>query len=413
MERKCLLVDFGGGTLADTWHGRIEHHNYETSVVYTNSVEEAKVMLNSGIVLSMVIFADEFTNKVDKLLKSFRTNVGSIAEFQAVVSDDPHPKFLASLFEFAIENIYRWDDWPMKSAALSRHAISIMGNSDSALSKTVALTSSIRSGDQEAIKNAKEELGDLAEFDYRAAYASGKASEATGDYEGAILNYGNAGKMNTLFKGAAVSQSETMLLTGDTDGALEILEKLEAQNPYDANRKAIMATAYIEKGDIAKAAKYIKDAGSSAAKNSKILEARAQILLSTGRVADAFKLMEQMSEVGPFFAAKLNELGIKLSKAGKSKSALAVYQKAHKVVKPELRHKISMNAALACRRLKAFDMSLKYMARAEKEYGGKFDKLLKLRKAVLIQRKKHAMARKKAKLAKTKKLAASTESKVS
>jgi tetratricopeptide (TPR) repeat protein len=417
IERKCLLVDFGDGSLADSWHERTELHNFGTIVSYTSSVEEAEVMLNSGIVLTLVIFTNEYNDNVERVLKSYKTNVGSICEFQAVVCDDPHPKLLASLFEFTIENFYRTEFWPSNAAAMSRFAIGKITDSDSAIAKTVQLTTSIRSGDQEKIKQAKTDLGDLAEFDYRAAYANGKASEATGDYQDAIDNYASASGMNTLFKGSAVSQSETLLLTGETDKALEILKKLEKQNPYDTNRKAIMATAYIEKGDIAQAAKYVKSAGKNAPKNSKVLEARAQVLLSTGRVAEAFKLIDQMSEVGPFFAAKLNELGIKLSKAGKSKSALAVYQKAHKVVRPELRHKISMNAALACRRLKAFDMALKYLARAEKEYGSKFDKLVKLRKSLLVQKRKVdkvKVARRKAKLKEAKaKLSASTPRKAS
>jgi tetratricopeptide (TPR) repeat protein len=100
-----------------------------------------------------------------------------------------------------------------------------------------------------------------------------------------------------------------------------------------------------------------------------LIETRAQICLGTGKIGEAFQLMDQMSEVGPFFAAKLNELGIRLSQAGKGKSALALYQKAHKIVRSELKYKISLNAALACRRLQEFDMALKYIIRCRKEYG--------------------------------------------
>ena len=87
-----------------------------------------------------------------------------------------------------------------------------------------------------------------------------------------------------------------------------------------------------------------------------------------------------MENVGPFFASKLNEIGVKLSQAGKGPSALALYQKAHKVVKPELRYKISLNAALACRRSEDFDKALTFVKRCREEYGQNFEKLEKIEK---------------------------------
>ena len=67
--------------------------------------------------------------------------------------------------------------------------------------------------------------------------------------------------------------------------------------------------------------------------------------------------------------------------------------------------------------MKAFDMALKYLARAEKEYGSKFDKLVKLRKSFLVQKRKVdkvKVARRKAKLKEAKaKLSATTPRKAS
>ena len=51
------------------------------------------------------------------------------------------------------------------------------------------------------------------------------------------------------------------------------------------------------------------------------------------------------------------------------------------MVRKELRYKVSMNAALACYRLKDFKMALKYLVRTEKEYGRKLEKVDKIRKA--------------------------------
>jgi tetratricopeptide (TPR) repeat protein len=90
-----------------------------------------------------------------------------------------------------------------------------------------------------------------------------------------------------------------------------------------------------------------------------------------------------MKDVGPYFAAKLNDLGIKLSQAGKGKSALSLYNKAHKVVRPELKYKISLNSALACRKLGEYEAGLKYVARCAKEFGSMYPKLQKIKETML------------------------------
>ncbi len=230
----------------------------------------------------------------------------------------------------------------------------------------------------------------MAEYDYRIAYAKGKAAEATGDYNSAAAAYDQSRQMNKMFRPSSASLGESLLITGKVDDALEVFKTLEKTNPYDVERKANIAAAYIEKGDFASAQRYVEAAAKMAPGNSRVLEAQAQVLLCTGKVADAFKLMDNMSDVGPFFAAKLNELGIQLSQTGKGKSALALYQKAHKIVRPELRYKISMNAALACRRLREWDMALKYVARCEREYGSALPKLDKIKEAVIAAKAEDA-----------------------
>ncbi len=382
MDWTCLLVDLTGGDLAQTWQEKTAGQEFATSLSFVGSREEAEVMLNGGSVLVQIIFAKENSGDVQSLLRSFQANVGCIAEFQGIVCDEPSPVFMAGVFEFGIEQFIASTTWTKDVAAITRNAVTLMSDAQSAEAKTVALSRSIRSADQAAIKKAASAIGDMAEYDYRLAYAKGKAAEATGDYNGAAQAFGSARGMNKMFRPSAASLGETLLVTGKIDEALDVFKSLEKTNPYDVERKANLAAAYVEKGDFAMAQRYVDAAVKLAPSNSKVLEAKAQVLLCTGKVGDAFKLMDDMSEVGPFFAAKLNELGIQLSQAGKGKSALALYQKAHKIVRPELKYKISLNAALACRRLKAWDMALKYVSRCEKEFGGNFPKLQKIRESI-------------------------------
>ena len=392
IEWTCLLVDLTGQDRVAALLSLAGAQDFAIDVRVVSTIEEALKIMAQGQVLCQVVFADSSSGDVQSLLKSFQSQVGCIVEFQAIVCDEPDPTFMAGVFEFGIEQFFSSKTWPEEAALMAREARASIQDQSTAESKTVALTRSIRSADQAAIHKAEAALGDMADYDYRVAYAKGKAAEATGEYDRAVTAYASARGMNTMFRPSTASLGESLLVTGKVDEALKVFAALERTNPFDVERKASLAAAYIEKGDFDTAMKYVEQASQLAPKNSRVLEARAQVLLCTGKVGDAFKLMDDMSEVGPFFAAKLNELGIQLSQAGKGKSALALYQKAHKIVRPELRYKISLNAALACRRLKAWDMALKFVQRCEKEFGGAFPKLVKIRETIQASKALEAKA---------------------
>ena len=190
--------------------------------------------------------------------------------------------------------------------------------------------------------------------------------------------------MNKHFRPADSKLGENLMVIGKVDEAIDVFMKLEKTNTRDAGRKAQLASAFMEKGDFDKAKEYLAEAKRFNPDHPGIREAQAQMFLATGKAGEAFKMMDQLVEVGPFLAAKLNEMGIKLSQSGKGKSALALYQKAHRVVRKELKYKVSLNAALACYRLKQYKMSLKYLLRTEKEYGRKLEKVEKIRKACKV-----------------------------
>jgi tetratricopeptide (TPR) repeat protein len=383
MTWNCLIVDLDSPNRQDTWQAEVQGQDFGCELMYVTSPVEAQACLGTGSVLTMALFAQESTPDVQALLKGFQTHVGCLADFQIIICDEPDPKFIASVFEKGIEQFISVKDWGYQLAQITKRAIELVSDPTTPESKTMSLMKAIRSADQQTIQSTAQELKEIAEYDYRAAFAQGKAAEASGDFDLAIDAYKNASAMNKLFRPSTSSLGESLLVSGRIDEALEIFKKLEKTNPYDVDRKANIAAAYIEKGDFENAQKYVDAANGLAPSSSRVLEVKAQVLLCTGKINDAFKLLDDMSEVGPFFAAKLNELGIQLSQAGKGKSALALYQKAHKIVRSELKYKISLNAALACRRLKSWDMALKYLARCQKEYGAPFPKLEKLREAIL------------------------------
>ena len=385
MEMVCLLIDLTESDLATTWQEKIASMDVPFKVLFAANAEEATAIINSSMVAPLVIHAKDMSPVLQEILRAYQGAFGPMSDFQVIVNSDPSPQFMASVFEFAFEQFAAEDSWLADVGALCRAAQEKLDDTESAEYKTMKLVMSVRSADADQINEAKAAMGDLASYDFRAAYASGKASEASGNYDEAIANYRNATGMNKLFRPVSTSLGEACLITGKVDEAIAIFQKLDRSNPRDVDRKANLAASFVEKGDFETAAKYVAEAESLDPGSSRVAEIKAHVLLSQGKLGEAFAMMDKMSNVGPFFAAKLNDMGIKLSQAGKGKSALALYQKAHKVVRPDLRYKISLNAALACRRLGEYDMGLKYVARCAKEYGSLYTKLARVKETMLSE----------------------------
>src|SRR4051794_21743561 len=121
-EWTCLLVDLSGSDLVQTWQAKTQGTDFGATVSFVNTVEEAQVMLNGGSVLVQILFTKEFSGDLQTLLRTFQSNVGCIAEFQAVVCDEPDPLFLAGAFEFGIEQFIATATWPKEAAAVVRNA---------------------------------------------------------------------------------------------------------------------------------------------------------------------------------------------------------------------------------------------------------------------------------------------------
>jgi tetratricopeptide (TPR) repeat protein len=346
------------------------------------SVTEAKLQIQNGEVVAAVFFASSSSIELSSLLSQFKQSVGAIPILQAVVCSHPSPLFLSELFEFGIEQFFSVESWAADLVDFTTAVAPLAANADLPEAKAIALSRAIESGDQAKIKELIRLIEPEAKYDYVASYAKGRALEAVSDFEGAAAAFSHTRKLNKLFRIAITSLGENHMISGRIDEAIALFESLERVSPQDASRKATLATAYDAKGDKAKAAEYTQAAEKLFPAHPRVIEARAQMLLSAGKIGEAFKIMDNIVNAGAFFAAKLNEMGIKLSLAGKGENALALYEKAHRVVRPELRYKISLNAALASHRLNDFQNAMVYLDRSQKEYGGTFEKLEKIRQVV-------------------------------
>jgi tetratricopeptide (TPR) repeat protein len=381
MDRVCLLVDIDLQGLDQTWADQAEGHSYPLTLSYV-TMDEVRPMFETGSVGAMIIFAEKSHADVMSCLELFKKYVGPLAEFQAIVSSDPDPEFMSEVFEYGIEKFILPENWAQEVETLCEHVAARLSDRDGIESKAIKLNHSIVYGDQSQINQSQTDLGDAHSWDYVAAYVKANALQAVGKFNEAAEAFRSSQNMNKMFRQASSGLGESLLVLGKVDEAIEILERLEKQNPRHVERKAHLATAYMEKGDKAKVEALLAEAEAIDPNHPRLLEARAEILLVEGKVGEAFKMMDSLHDVGPFFAAKLNEMGIKLSQQGKGKSAMALYKKAHKIVRHELQYKISLNAALACYRMGEYQIALQYLSRTEKEFGGRYEKVDKIRGAI-------------------------------
>ncbi|NRA65094.1 MAG: tetratricopeptide repeat protein [Pseudobacteriovorax sp.] len=384
MNQLCLLVDCNSDDSHDNFQALVDKEDLVVLPTFV-SMEEAFPMLETGNVVAMVVFASQANGDVLRLLECFRRCVGAIPHFQAIVCDEPQPIILSQVYEFGVEEFFSSTSWVQQSLELCKSASLIIQDRDSPETRIIEMNRAVMTGDQNKILAAKERLSDMAGYDYLASYSQGVALQSVGQFGDAIESFRQSTSLNRMFRPSISGVGENLLVLGQTDEAIAVFKDLEKLNKRSLDRKANLAMAYLEKKDLTSAKKYLFEAQALDPKHVKIDEIKAMLLLSQGQVKEAFAMMDKLHDVGPFFAAKLNEMGIRLSQKGKGKSALALYKKAHKIVKTELRHKISLNAALACYRMGEYPLAIKYLNRSDKEYGEAFPKTKKIRAAIAAQ----------------------------
>lgn len=375
MTWKIIVADFTCSLEWEPLIARLSHLQNEISFVYSTLSEDFLLHLNSPETVGLVIAAEEFSPEVENAYRQYQQIVGCLPEFLALICDEPSPRFVVSIFEFGIENIIRKEHIVDRFEILAQVIKTTLSDESTPEFHAINLALGLRTSNQALIQNAGTAMKAIAGDDYRAAYVAGRALEAQGVYGEAERAYKLAFGINKMFRPGSSSLAEALMVTGKVDEAVAILERMEKSNPRDISRKSTLIAAYTEQGQTEKAAKALAEAAEIAPDHPKLVEAKVNIMLAEGKIVEAFNLMPQMENAGVLFASRLNDMGIRLSKEGKAKQALALYNKAHKIIRQDLRYKLSMNCALACRRLGDFEMALKYLARCKKEFGKSFDKL--------------------------------------
>lgn len=389
-DLKCLIVDFAGSI--DRSGSQLEQLNQSSPIrsIIVGGVKEAKLHFESGVVSGLGLVTNEMNGDVSEVLQLFQQKTGCFPDHQMIFCDDPDPDLMMNVFEYGVEQFTDLNSWVAQFSDMVSNIAAALSDQSTTAYKCFMLNAAVKSANQNVIHEMEKDLSEDSDYDPVAAFSRGKALEAVGNYGEALKNFENAEGLNSLFRPAQSGVGEALLLSGEVDKAIEVFNKMEVSNASHGDRKLWLANAYTEKGDLEKANQYLSEAQGLKISSSKMLESKILILLASKKVGEAVKLMDQLTEIGPHLASKLNALGVSFSQAGKVKTALTVYKKAHKIVKKELRYKVSLNAALACHRGGHFDIALKYLSRCEKEYGSTFPKLEKIKRAVAAAKNKKA-----------------------
>lgn len=388
MKHSILLIDLVNEGRCESVFSMLESSDLAANILRCESDQDIEAGIDSIDIAGLIISIDNYSDRLDRMLRDFQTRVGALPEFIMILCDEPSPRFLVSLFEFGIETIKSFQRASEEAIGWVKSISETLSNEESPEYNALKLSRGIKKKDSTMIMEAGKEVAAMVDYDYKAAYISGKAREMQGDFAGAEESYRAASDMNKMFRPSDSSLGEALLINGKTDEAIAVFEKLEKSNPRDMGRKMNLVTAYVESGDLEKANDIMVSAESLQADHPKLKEAKAHLLLFQGKIGEAFGLMDDLQDAGPMFASRLNDMGIKLSKAGQVKNALALYNKAHKIVREDIKYKISMNAGLACRRAGAYGKALQYLKRCGEEYGGMFPKLKKIMDATQLAYKR-------------------------
>ena len=137
--------------------------------------------IDSIDIAGLIISIDNYSDRLDRMLRDFQTRVGALPEFIMILCDEPSPRFLVSLFEFGIKTIKVFNA-QVKKLLGGKVDTETLSNEESPEYNALKLSRGIKKKDSTMIMEAGKEVAAMVDYDYKAAYISGKAREMQGDF---------------------------------------------------------------------------------------------------------------------------------------------------------------------------------------------------------------------------------------
>jgi tetratricopeptide (TPR) repeat protein len=333
-----------------------------------SKIEEARsVIEKESRFITFLFCGDTLTPDVDKYLRYCSERLCTLNELQFIVCNDPDIKLQCLAHELGFQNFWPRPDFIPRLKSWASEQVDCLNspNHPNALSLRLAISIA-----QRKFKNVTDIFDTVVEeskWDYRVANVLGHYHAARKEHEKAELAFASAHEQNPAFLPTLTSLGTSLLKSGKSDQALQIFKKLELVNDSNPDRKTQIAQACADLGLWDEAQKYAAEADKLEPGNSKSKEVQARILFHTGKPDEAIALIDSCETTNEYFIGKLNDEGIRLSRANLVDKAILLYRSAHKIAPSYLKYKLSFNIALAFRRNGEPRKALAFAERAQQE----------------------------------------------
>ena len=105
MKHSILLIDLVNEGRCESIFSMLESSDLDANILRCESDQDIEAGIDSIDIAGLIISIDNYSDRLDRLLRDFQTRVGALPEFIMIICDEPSPRFLVSLFEFGIETI--------------------------------------------------------------------------------------------------------------------------------------------------------------------------------------------------------------------------------------------------------------------------------------------------------------------
>ncbi len=344
---------------------------------FSKDHEDYVAQLASGRAIGVAIVADEFSGTVEEAVRIYTKYYGPYINQLAIICDEPSPQYIADLWDLGIENIFAKKSWEVELRGLCAKSALEIQHCPELYSKIREIN--LRIGKGESLENfiIDEEAAITAKFDFRTSFTLGRYYEATGKHEESAEFYARTRDLNVGFRPAQYNLIGAYKKIGNYSAMENVSHSLWQTNPENTLNAYRLGQAYLVNNKMDKALNILHDLNTKDQKMANMFN--VEILIKSASPEKVVEYLDSINEISDECASLLNEQGIKCAKEGKAKVALALYERAHRLVRSQTKYKVSYNAALACYRMRAFKYAIQFLNRCEFEYGSPFPKLKSLR----------------------------------
>ena len=374
-----LLFDIDHGSLEYTFSEESKYATFPLNILICTNLAKAIKILEDYDVISLVIFCNSYSKVCETIIEAFQTKIASIPHFQVIVCNELEPFDLANFHEWGIETFINYENWTLELSEILRKNLDLYLKEGSIEFIHVKANKAIQTANHVEMIRAEKLFAKTAHYNYISAYTRGIILASLGLYSQAIRAFEQANRLNEYFRPSIINLCLYLTVKGNYNEALQILRDSEKKNKKNIYSLLLLVICYCEKKAFDLVELTLKKMELIDQMSNYYIEATIYLLLCQKKLKLAFQMINQLEAMGPLLAIKFNNIGVQLSQSGRSKSALILYKKIHLIVNQNMKYKISLNAALACKRTGQYPLALSYLDRCQKEYGKTFPKLEKIR----------------------------------